>query len=93
MLETLDDLLWSQGYSFQSEAKYQTIQDQILTRDLCFVVDQTMGFGDIASVVQAVDGVRNVELFDLYQGERLPWWKKSLALTLTIVWDGSWTTD
>ncbi len=93
VLETLNNLLWSQGYSFQSEAKYQTIQDQILTRDLCFVVDQAMGFGDIVSVVQAIDGIQNVELFDLYQGEHLPQGNKSLAMTITIVWDGSWTTN
>lgn len=38
-LESVSTLLQSQGYSFQSDAAYQTIQDQILTRDLCFVVD------------------------------------------------------
>lgn len=91
--ETLDNLLKDQWYSFQSDAEYQTIQDQILTRDLCFVIDVERGFGEVADVVKKISGVQQVDVFDLYQWEYLPDGKKSIALTLTIVGDGSWTTD
>lgn len=37
--------------------------------------------------------MQKVDVFDLYQGEYLPEGKKSIALTLTIVGDGTWTTD
>jgi phenylalanyl-tRNA synthetase beta chain len=86
-------LLKDQWYSFQSDAEYQTIQDQILTRDLCFVIDTERGFGEVSDVVKKIPGVQQVDVFDLYQWEYLPEGKKSIALTLTIVGDGSWTTD
>jgi phenylalanyl-tRNA synthetase beta chain len=91
--ETLDNLLKDQWYSFQSDAEYQTIQDQIVTRDLCFVIDTDRGFGEVSDVVKKISGVQQVDVFDLYQWEYLPEGKKSIALTLTIVGDGSWTTD
>jgi phenylalanyl-tRNA synthetase beta chain len=93
LFETLDNLLKDQWYSFQSDAEYQTIQDQILTRDLCFVIDTDRGFGEVVDVVKKVSWVQQVDVFDLYQWEYLPEGKKSIALTLTIVGDGSWTTD
>lgn len=92
-LEMLDTLITDQWYSFQSDAEYQTIQDQILTRDLCFVIDTDRWFGEVSDVVKKVSWVQHVDVFDLYQWEYLPEGKKSIALTLTIVGDGSWTTD
>ena len=92
-LENLDSVIKWQWYSFQSDAEYQTIQDQILTRDLCFVIDIDKWFGEITNIVKRVSGVQKVDVFDLYQWEYLPEGKKSIALTLTIVGDGSWTTE
>jgi len=92
-LETIADLIVAQGHTFQSDADYQTIQDQILLRDLAFVIDSSESVEKVIHTVQQVAGVQEVALFDLYAGEHLPEGKKSIALTLTIKWDGSWTTD
>jgi phenylalanyl-tRNA synthetase beta chain len=92
-LETLDTLLQNQWYSFQSDAEYQTIQDQILTRDLCFVIDTERWFGEVSDVVKKISGVQQVDVFDLYQWEYLPEGKKSIAITLTIIGDWSWNTE
>lgn len=83
-LETIADLIASQGHTFQSDADYQTIQDQVLLRDLAFVIDTTESVEKIIKIVQEVSGVQQVALFDLYAGEHLPEGKKSIALTLTI---------
>jgi len=83
-LETIADLIAAQGHTFQSDADYQTIQDQILLRDLAFVIDSSESVEKVIHTVQQVAGVQEVALFDLYAGEHLPKGKKSIALTLTI---------
>lgn len=83
-LETIADLIAAQGHTFQSDADYQTIQDQILLRDLAFVIDSSESVEKVIHTVQQVAGVQEVALFDLYAGEHLPEGKKSIALTLTI---------
>lgn len=92
-LEVLEELIKDQTNTFESNATYHTIQDQIVTRDVSFVVDKNVNIGTVVAVAQNVEGVSKVELFDLYQGDRLPAGKKSIALTLTIVGDGTWTSD
>ena len=92
-LETLSELYIWQEHNFQSESTYNTIQDQILVRDLSFVIDKDKPFGEIVDVVKNMEGVKGVNIFDLYQGEHLPEGKKSLAISLTLQGDGSWTSD
>ena len=95
-LERLDAIITTQWYSFQSDNSYQTLQDQIVTRDMAFVIDQSQAIGEMIDLVKAVPWVSQVDIFDIYQdptGNKLAQDKKSLALTLTIVWDGSWTTE
>lgn len=92
-LETLEQVVTSQGQSFETTSHYQTIQDQIVTRDISFVIAKDQPFWSLVQVVESLDNVAHVEVFDLYQGEHLPEGKKSIALTLTIVGDGTWTSD
>ena len=92
-LEALEQIIYTQWYSFQTDGQYQTIQDQILTRDLCFVIDKQEEVGKIMNIVRHVSWVHKIEVLDLYQWEHLPKDKKSVTLTLTILWDGTWTTD
>lgn len=73
---------------------YHTLQDQILIRDLSFVVDRAMTFEALIDTIQQVDHVHDVTTFDVYQGEHLPSDKKSIALQLTIHHpDNNLTTD
>lgn len=56
------------------------------TRDLALVVDDTVSAGDVLVVARSAGGrlVRDVTLFDRYDGDQLPDGKVSLALRFTI---------
>ncbi|STY90612.1 phenylalanine--tRNA ligase subunit beta [Moraxella bovis] len=55
-------------------------------RDLAFFVDKDLAWQDVADVVRDVAGeyLTDVVLFDVYQGDRLPAGKKSLAFAMTL---------
>lgn len=55
-------------------------------RDLAFFVDKDLAWQDVADVVRDVAGeyLTDVALFDVYQGDRLPAGKKSLAFAMTL---------
>ncbi len=74
-------------------SNYETLQDQIVQRDLCFVIDQEKTFGEVIHAVKSVKEVTSLRIFDLYQGEHLPQGKKSIALSMKIVGDGNMTTE
>ena len=74
-------------------SKYDTLKNQILTRDLNFVVQQENNFDKIIDAVKETSWVENVSIFDVYQWENLPEWKKSIALSITIKWDGKMKTE
>lgn len=61
-----------------------------LTRDFAFVADQTIEAGKLMATIQNVDKekITNVSLFDVYEGDKLPQGKKSIALQVTI-----WPSD
>jgi len=87
ILTLLDQNKDSKSYSFE------TMQDQIVWRDLCFVVDMDQDFKDIFDVVDGIKAVQDYQVFDLYAGWNLPEWKKSVAFKFKIVWDGNMTTE
>ncbi|MDR3169874.1 MAG: hypothetical protein LBU27_09385 [Candidatus Peribacteria bacterium] len=72
---------------------YETIQDQIVRRDLSFVLDETSGFSELFKRIKALPEIKEVEVFDLYQGENLPTGKKSLSIKIKIVGEGNMTTE
>ncbi|MDR7073723.1 phenylalanine--tRNA ligase subunit beta [Fictibacillus barbaricus] len=55
-----------------------------ITRDIALVVDKELPSGDLFTVIQAAGGelLKEVNLFDLYEGERMEEGKKSLAFSL-----------
>ncbi|OOR91890.1 phenylalanine--tRNA ligase subunit beta [Moraxella caviae] len=55
-------------------------------RDLAFLVDESLTWQAVADAVRAAAGrfLVDVRLFDVYQGERLPAGKKSLAFAMTF---------
>ncbi len=61
-----------------------------LTRDFAFVADKSVEAGKLLSTIQNVDKekITNVALFDVYEGDKLPEGKKSLAVQVTI-----WPTE
>ena len=78
---------WEQTYS------YETLQDQIVWRDLCFVVDAGQDFGPVLEAVKAVKEVRDLEVFDVYQWTNLPEGKKSVAFRIKMSWDWTMTSE
>lgn len=88
-LESLLDLIsniWESNYS------YETLQDQIVYRDLCFVVDVNKNYGEILDGIKTIKEIDEIEVFDLYKWDNLPEWKKSIAFKMKISWDNM-TTD
>jgi phenylalanyl-tRNA synthetase beta chain len=64
---------------------YQTLpRYPSITRDIALVVDQELPAGDLFTVIQAAGGelLKEVNLFDLYEGEKMEEGKKSLAFSL-----------
>lgn len=55
-------------------------------RDLAFFVDKSLAWQDVAQTVQASAGehLTDVMLFDVYEGDKLPDGKKSLAFAMTL---------
>ena len=55
-----------------------------ITRDIAFVVEDSMQVGDIIDVIKGVGGklLENVELFDVYRGQQIEEGKKSVAFAL-----------
>ena len=81
---------------FSSEIKkadYTTLQDQIITRDLSFVIDQQQSFDTLLQAIKKTKRVEDYAIFDIYQGKELPSDKKSIAITITIKGDGTLTTE
>ena len=66
-----------------------------VTRDLAVVVDDTMAAGDILQTLwKANDGlIKDIRLFDLYQGNPVPPGKKSLAFRLVYQKEDRTLTD
>ncbi|MCF7834600.1 phenylalanine--tRNA ligase subunit beta [Candidatus Gracilibacteria bacterium] len=64
---------------------YETLQDQIVYRDLCFVTDINKDFGEILDAVKAIKEIGDIEVFDLYKGTNLPEGKKSIAFKMKIL--------
>ena len=64
---------------------FATLQDQIVQRDMCFVIDTALSWSVVTDVVVGIAGIQNLSVFDLYQWDKLPVWKKSIAFTIDIV--------
>jgi len=70
------------------EAKPQFIVSdyQKVVRDFAFVIDEKYSSGEIISLVKNIDKelIKNVKIFDVYQGDNIDSGKKSIAFNVTI---------
>ncbi len=66
-----------------------------LTRDFAFIVDEKIAAADVVKAALSVDKVlvRDVGVFDIYQGTGVPEGKKSLAIAVTMQPKGTTLTD
>ena len=55
-------------------------------RDFAFVIDKSFKSQDLIEIISNVDKslIRNVSIFDVYEGENIPDNKKSVALNVII---------
>jgi len=88
--DVLKDLLVDQVDKVYS---FDTLQDQIVWRDLCFVIDVDKSYKDIFDEIEKIDEIEDIDVFDIYQWDNLPKWKKSLAFKFKIAWDWNMTTE
>ena len=70
--------------------KYQSVK-----RDLALLVDNAVTFADIERIAHAADRklLREVSLFDVYEGDKLPAGKKSYAVSFILQDDDKTLTD
>lgn len=83
------DLLWSElldisksiENSFQEIPKYPAVR-----RDFALLLDQDINFSDIEKTAYKTDKklLQSLDLFDVYEGEKLPKGKKSYAISFTF---------
>ena len=59
---------------------------QAVGRDFAFVVDREVAAADVVRAATSAEKrlVRQVEVFDVYEGEHVPEGKKSLAIAVTL---------
>lgn len=57
-----------------------------MVRDFAFVIDEKYSSGEIVNLVQNIDKelIKNVKIFDVYQGENIEQGKKSIAFNVTF---------
>ncbi len=92
-LSKLQEIATSQKKTSRWMSTYETLQDQIISRDINFVVDKATAFGLVSWAVNKIKEVQWAQVFDLYEGEHLPEGKKSIALRLKIKWEEELKTE
>ena len=69
------------------DVKYAPLpKTQPVKRDLSLLIDTSVSLADIEKIVRDSERklLRNVELFDVYEGKNLPAGKKSYAISMTL---------
>jgi len=59
---------------------------QKVVRDFAFLIDEKYSSGEIISLVKKIDKelIKNVKIFDVYQGDNIGGGKKSIAFNVTL---------
>ena len=80
----LDKLIFESSKSFEEYSKFPSS-----ARDLAFVFDKEVNADEIEEVIQNSAGefYKDLEIFDIYEGERIDAGKKSIALSIS--WQSS----
>ena len=66
--------------------KYEYSDFQKSERDFAFIMDKNLNVQELVKIIYKIDNnlIKNVKVFDLYEGENIPSDKKSIALNVTI---------
>ena len=65
---------------------YQVSDFQKSERDFAFIIDKNFKSQELIDVISNVDSeiISNVDIFDVYEGEKIPSDKKSIAINVSI---------
>ena len=82
----LDNIPQSKKKIRETKPQFLISDYQKVVRDFAFVVDDKYSSGEIISLVKKIDKslVREVKIFDVYQGDNIEVGKKSIAFNVTI---------
>ena len=82
----LDRIKMSKDKLKDQKMKYQFSDFQKSERDFAFIIDKTFKVQELVKIISEIDNslIRDVKVFDLYEGENIPTGKKSIALNVTI---------
>ena len=69
-----------------AKRNYSVSEFQKSERDFAFVVDKQINAQNLIEVILDIDNslIKDVKIFDVYEGENIPSGKKSIALKVTI---------
>ena len=82
----LDNLKQSKKSLKDQKPKYQVSDFQKSERDFAFIIDKNFKSRELIEIISRVDKdlIKDVNIFDIYEGENIPNDKKSIALKVTI---------
>ncbi len=82
----LDQITLSKSKIRDQKKKYEYSDFQKSERDFAFIIDKNFDAQELVKIISEIDEslVKNVKIFDLYEGENIPGDKKSIALSVTI---------
>ena len=82
----LDNLKVSKKSIKDQKTKYLVSNFQKSERDFAFIIDKNLDTQELINIILNTNRelIRNVSIFDVYEGEKIPNDKKSIALNVTI---------
>ncbi len=82
----LDNIPESRKKIREKKSQFIVSDYQKVIRDFAFVIEEKFSSGEIMSLVQNIDKelIRDVKIFDIYQGENIEKGKKSIAFNVTF---------
>jgi len=82
----LDNIPESKRKIRETKPQFIISDYQKVTRDFAFVIEEKYSSGQIINLVQNIDKelIRNVRIFDIYQGDNIEKEKKSIAFNVTF---------
>ena len=82
----LDNIPESRKKIRETKPQFLVSDYQKVVRDFAFVIDEKYSSGEIISLVKKIDKelIKNVKIFDVYQGENIGDGKKSIAFNVIL---------
>ena len=82
----LDNIPESRKKIREAKPKFVFSDYQKVVRDFAFIIDEKYSSGEIINLVKKIDKdlIKNVKIFDIYQGDNIASGKKSIAFNVTL---------